>query len=344
MMKKLCTLFLILSSITTGLHTTTQPQKARQSFLQRKVLKPLKKHKYKVIAGAGATLAAIAFARWKYAQTQNNQQKKAPARKTSASDLPQNEETYTIQGEHCPAIPHHYVIVPKKPIENFTDPALTEKDRTSVMMAIITAANKQAKTTIPDQNLDYNLIIYNGASAGQKDTQLYCHWTAGRKMFFMPRTEIANAETASRASGPCRFCDTDNLPIIMKNDDAFVIKDINRRSQNHFLIIPFTKPNTRHIVNLKEITAANKKTIESMTSLVYQLAQKYGDNGDNGFTLVSNNGSDAHQTVMHMHWHFASGSDLGFITTTDYFDTIKTWRETGKSNYSDLQKKLFPIT
>ena len=118
----------------------------------------------------------------------------------------------------------------------------------------------------------------------------------------------------------------------MENNHAMVIKDINPRSNNHFLIIP-----SRHIKNLKDITNGDKETIKDMTLLLQELAKQYGNKTDNGFTFVSNNGPEAHQTVGHMHWHFASGSDLGFITVED-------WRRIGAYNYEALQKNLFSIT
>jgi len=243
----------------------------------------------------------------------------------------QNALTYTVKGQDCSPIPHHFVIVPKAPIKSLNNLADNEEESTNLMMAIIDAANTQAKTTIKDRDLDYNLIIYTGASSGQVGNKLYCHWTAGRKMFFLPRTARAAHKEKKTHTG-CPFCEINDSNIVMSNDNAIVIKDIKPRSNEHFLIIP-----RKHIKNLKDITNGDKETIKDMTSLLQKLAKQYGNKTDNGFTFVSNNGPDAHQTVEHMHWHFASGSDLGFITVED-------WTRIGAYNYEALQKNLFSIT
>jgi len=60
-----------------------------------------------------------------------------------------------------------------------------------------------------------------------------------------------------------------------------------------------------------------------MLLILKELSTNYGNKGDNGFTFVSNNGPNAHQTVMHMHWHFASGTKLEF---TELDDPLKKFR------------------
>jgi histidine triad (HIT) family protein len=233
----------------------------------------------------------------------------------------QNDTTITSTGNKCLYLPHHFVISPKKAVASLPELAKNAE----IMMDIIKAANHQAINTVAGENLDYNIVIYNGTSAEQPTNQLECHWTSGNRMYFIADEGFSNPESIQKetiqgstqshvSKEHCVFCgiaQNRTTKVIAQNDLAIVIEDINPRSQKHFLVIP-----RHHIVNLKEITDSeeSKNVIKAMLELVATISQEYGNESDHGFTFISNNGPNAHQTVMHMHWHFAAGSKLKFTT------------------------------
>jgi histidine triad (HIT) family protein len=89
--------------------------------------------------------------------------------------------------------------------------------------------------------------------------------------------------------------------ILEKNENVFVIKDINPISKTHLLIMP-----TKHIVNMKHFDfSADKETMIGMYGMVQHLSKKL-IGPQKAFTINCNNEINAGQSVFHLHWHFLS--------------------------------------
>jgi len=107
----------------------------------------------------------------------------------------------------------------------------------------------------------------------------------------------------------CLFCKIINKEItsevIAENNNVLVIKDISPKAPVHYLIIP--KEHTCDIRDLDNISSKDRAR-ELMGDIVL-MAQDLSKNKLNNipFRLISNNGSEVGQSVMHIHFHFLAG-------------------------------------
>ncbi len=95
----------------------------------------------------------------------------------------------------------------------------------------------------------------------------------------------------------CPFCSPRlHERILLKNELAFGVYDINPVSKGHVLIIPF-----RHVAGFFETTLEEKSAfLELSVSLRELLDQRYHPSG---YNFGVNIGHDAGQAVMHVHLH-----------------------------------------
>lgn len=109
------------------------------------------------------------------------------------------------------------------------------------------------------------------------------------------------------AEQACIFCKIINKEIptelIAESDDCIVIEDIAPKAPIHYLIIP-----KKHIVNLHDLQKSDLPLMGSIMFTAKKIAQKLPD--PKAFGLIMNNGAQAGQSVMHMHFHFLSGAKL----------------------------------
>jgi histidine triad (HIT) family protein len=107
----------------------------------------------------------------------------------------------------------------------------------------------------------------------------------------------------------CIFCKIikKEIPgkLIDETEQVAVYEDINPKTPIHYLIIPKI-----HIENMGQIqdTEEHNTAVLEMVRMVAKLAKNLPDEPD--FTLVSNNGTGAGQSVLHMHWHFLAGKSI----------------------------------
>jgi histidine triad (HIT) family protein len=103
---------------------------------------------------------------------------------------------------------------------------------------------------------------------------------------------------------PCLFCQiaTGERPatIVHRDDDVIAIRDINPQAPTHILIIP-----TKHIVSIAEATVEDEGLIGRLISVARTIAQQ--ENLSKGYRLVINTGSQAGQSVFHLHVHLLGG-------------------------------------
>ena len=105
----------------------------------------------------------------------------------------------------------------------------------------------------------------------------------------------------------CIFCKIAAGEILSKkvyeDDIMFAFFDINPQAPIHVLVIPKT-----HIGSLDEINAVNSSIVTAIFEHIPEIAKKAGI--INGYRLISNCGSDACQTVKHLHFHILGGKKL----------------------------------
>jgi histidine triad (HIT) family protein len=106
----------------------------------------------------------------------------------------------------------------------------------------------------------------------------------------------------------CLFCKiaTGEIPakLAFQNDEMVAFHDINPAAPTHILIIP-----REHIVNTSEINDQNAPLIGRMIQTAAQLAREQGIEAD-GYRLVTNSGTNAGQSVWHLHLHLLGGRKM----------------------------------
>lgn len=105
----------------------------------------------------------------------------------------------------------------------------------------------------------------------------------------------------------CLFCKivAGEIPSTKVYEDETVLafRDINPQAPTHILVIP--KP---HIPSVAGVTRENSSVVAHIFEVIPQIAEKEGL--VNGYRVVSNCGSDAGQTVPHLHFHILGGKAL----------------------------------
>ena len=105
----------------------------------------------------------------------------------------------------------------------------------------------------------------------------------------------------------CLFCKIikGEIPSNKVYEDEFVYAfyDISPQAPTHFLVIP-----KEHITSANEITAENSVYVSKSFEAIAKIAKE--QNLDNGFRVVTNCGSDACQSVQHLHFHILAGKQL----------------------------------
>ena len=105
----------------------------------------------------------------------------------------------------------------------------------------------------------------------------------------------------------CLFCKivAGDIPSAKVYEDETVLafRDIAPMAPTHILVIPKT-----HIPSVDGITAENSAVVAHIFEVIPQIAK--AENLVNGYRVVSNCGSDAGQTVPHLHFHILGGTQL----------------------------------
>ena len=105
----------------------------------------------------------------------------------------------------------------------------------------------------------------------------------------------------------CLFCKivAGDIPSTKVYEDETVLafRDIAPMAPTHILVIPKT-----HIPSVDGVTAENSAVVAHIFEVIPQIAR--AENLVNGYRVVSNCGSDAGQTVPHLHFHILGGRQL----------------------------------
>lgn len=102
----------------------------------------------------------------------------------------------------------------------------------------------------------------------------------------------------------CLFCKiaAREIPaeILVENEYAVAFRDISPQAPTHVLVIPRV-----HAPNAVALAAVDNGQLDEMVKLAGVVADKEGLT--NGYRMVFNTGSDAQQTVFHVHLHLMGG-------------------------------------
>jgi histidine triad (HIT) family protein len=90
---------------------------------------------------------------------------------------------------------------------------------------------------------------------------------------------------------------------VFENERILAIEDIAPVAPVHFLIMP-----KKEIRNLQSVTVEDLPLIGEIVKVAQGLAEEYGI--DEGYRLVTNNGTEGGQIIFHLHFHLIGGRRL----------------------------------
>ena len=103
--------------------------------------------------------------------------------------------------------------------------------------------------------------------------------------------------------GRCIFCQivAGKLPaqIVFQTAEVTAFRDLHPQAPTHILVVP-----NRHIATLAEAQAADTPLLGALLAGAAEAARR---DGLTGYRVVVNNGSEAGQSVWHLHLHLLGG-------------------------------------
>ncbi|MFI5344454.1 MAG: histidine triad nucleotide-binding protein [Chlamydiales bacterium] len=90
---------------------------------------------------------------------------------------------------------------------------------------------------------------------------------------------------------------------VFENERILAIKDIHPVAPVHILIMP-----KKEIPDIQSLTAEDFPLLQELIQVAQKLAKEFGI--QDGYRLVTNNGSLAGQTIYHLHFHLIGGRAL----------------------------------
>jgi histidine triad (HIT) family protein len=108
----------------------------------------------------------------------------------------------------------------------------------------------------------------------------------------------------------CLFCGVieGKIPanLVYQDERVVAFKDINPQAPVHILIIP-----RKHVAGVLDIVPEDHALIGVIFEVAARLAREHGI-ANSGFRVVVNSGSDAGQSVFHLHYHLLGGRRMGW--------------------------------
>jgi len=99
---------------------------------------------------------------------------------------------------------------------------------------------------------------------------------------------------------------------IYEDENILAFNDISKASPVHVLVVP-----KGEYVDFNDfVSRANPEIVVDFFKKISQIAKELNVVVD-GFRLITNNGSNAHQTVKHFHVHLLAGKKLGPLISSD---------------------------
>ena len=87
--------------------------------------------------------------------------------------------------------------------------------------------------------------------------------------------------------------------IVYRDDDVIAFRDVNPQAPTHILVIP-----TRHIASVADTQDSDVDLLGRLITIAKQVAQM---EKLSGYRLVVNTGTQAGQSVFHLHVHLLGG-------------------------------------
>jgi histidine triad (HIT) family protein len=124
-----------------------------------------------------------------------------------------------------------------------------------------------------------------------------------------PIPAVAPISAPAAAPHPdCVFCrivaGTAPSRKVYENQFVLAFWDIRPRAKVHLLVIP-----KQHVASLRELDELSVETRAALLSACVKVAKDQGIL-DEGFRLISNSGTNASQSVFHLHFHVVGGERL----------------------------------
>ena len=91
--------------------------------------------------------------------------------------------------------------------------------------------------------------------------------------------------------------------IVFENDRMIAIKDLYPVAPVHLLIMP-----KKEIKDIQSLKPEDYSLISEVIEVAQKLAKEFGV--EDGYRLLTNNGTSAGQTIFHLHFHLIGGRDL----------------------------------
>lgn len=105
----------------------------------------------------------------------------------------------------------------------------------------------------------------------------------------------------------CLFCKiaAGEIPSqkLYEDDQVLAFYDIDPKAPVHFLVIP-----KQHLSGCGDVSAENSAVIAHIFEIIAKLT---AENGVESYRVITNKGTDAGQTVHHLHFHVLGGRTLG---------------------------------
>jgi histidine triad (HIT) family protein len=131
------------------------------------------------------------------------------------------------------------------------------------------------------------------------------HGSQGRR-----NARTGRLERRTHVSTDCIFCRiaAGQLPATIVHEDDYVVafQDLKPEAPTHVLVIP-----RRHIASVDALDALDADLVGRLFLAAKDIARKTGV-AETGYRLVVNNGSDAGQTVDHVHLHVMGGRGMAW--------------------------------
>lgn len=91
---------------------------------------------------------------------------------------------------------------------------------------------------------------------------------------------------------------------VFENERILAIEDIHPVAPVHILIMP-----KKEIPNLQSVEPHDYPLLGEIVRVAQEIAEERGIS--DGYRLLTNNGSEAGQTIFHLHFHLIGGKVLG---------------------------------
>jgi histidine triad (HIT) family protein len=105
----------------------------------------------------------------------------------------------------------------------------------------------------------------------------------------------------------CLFCKivSGEIPStkVYEDEHVYAFRDINPQAPVHILVVP-----RKHIASLADLDKAEDAELAACLRAVSLIARR--EKLDHGYRVVSNCGSDACQSVPHLHFHILGGTQM----------------------------------